>query len=275
MTTLLQGATPLVLMGAGRMGTAMLGGWLQNGLPPAGVTVIDPDPCAAATSLLREHSISHMPQFRGPLAAAFVVLAIKPQVMAPALAQLAGVLDTHARILSIAAGTTIETLETALGPRPIIRAMPNTPAQVAQAMTALCANERLTQDDRAVVEALMGAIGKIAWLDREALMDAVTALSGSGPAYVFYMAECLARAGAAAGLDEEDAMAMARQTILGAAVLLDHSEESAAILRRNVTSRGGTTAAALEVLMDENTGLAPLMRNAVAAAAARSRALAG
>jgi pyrroline-5-carboxylate reductase len=167
-----------------------------------------------------------------------------------------------------------EPLEAGLGPTAIVRAMPNTPAQIGRGITAAVANPRVTPAAKALVTALLEAVGEVVWVEDEALIDAVTAVSGSGPAYVFLLAECLAEAGVEAGLPPEIAARLARATVAGAGELLNRSELPHYQLRRNVTSPGGTTAAALEVLMGED-GLGPLMRRAVVAATKRSRELSG
>jgi pyrroline-5-carboxylate reductase len=200
------------------------------------------------------------------------VLAVKPQSMGEALPGLAALGNGTTLFLSIAAGTPIESLEAALGPRsPIVRAMPNTPAAIGRGITALVGNARADEPALALAEALMQAVGRTVRLSDESLMDAVTAVSGSGPAYVFLLIEALAAAGEAEGLGRDLALALARATVAGAGALAESSERSPAELRTDVTSPGGTTAAALAVLTD---GLPPLIRRAVAAAAARSRELA-
>ena len=253
------------------MGGALLDGWLDRGFSPHDIQVIEPGPLDGRRP--------HVAVFEGPaqLARDFdpavVVLAVKPQAMelvAPAY----GVYSS-AVFLSIAAGKTLATLSGLLGGEAaVVRAMPNTPAAVRRAMTVLVANQRVSEEQRRVCGDLMAAVGEIAWVDDEALMDAVTAVSGSGPAYVFLLAEALAEAGKSAGLPEDLAADLARGTVVGAAELLRQSPQAPEILRRNVTSPGGTTAAALELLMADD-GLASLMRRAIAAAAARSRELAG
>ncbi len=269
----LERVLPLVLVGAGRMGSALLRGWLHKGLPETGVTVVEPRLAAPAAALFNKWAVRHVVALQEPVSAGYLVLAIKPQAMGEAMARIAPLLGDDVVVVSIAAGTTIATLEAGLGRRPIVRAMPNTPAQVGQGVTALFANAQVSGDMFAGAEALMAAVGQTVRVDDEALMDAVTAVSGSGPAYVFYLVECLARAGEAAGLPPDTAQVLARQTICGAAGLLAEGAREAADLRRDVTSPGGTTAAALAVLRDDNAGLAALMQRAVEAAAARSRAL--
>lgn len=265
----------VTLLGCGKMGGAMLEGWLAGGLPPGAVTVIDPAPSdrvrALAVQGLRLNPAEAPP-------AAVCLLAVKPQMMEAALPAVAGLGLSGAGagtvFLSIAAGLSLDWFAARLGPVPIVRAMPNTPAAVGRGITALIGNAAVTPAQLALAEALLGAIGETVRLGAEAQMDAVTAVSGSGPAYIFLMIESLAAAGVAQGLPEDLAMRLARATVCGAGELAHRAPEPAAQLRVNVTSPGGTTAAALAVLM-AGDGLDPLMARAVAAAAARSRELGG
>lgn len=202
-----------------------------------------------------------------------VVFAVKPQVadtVVPAYRRWA---RPQTLFLSIVAGKTLAGLTRHLGPAAIIRSMPNTPAAIGRGITVACANPRVSVVQRRLCERLLAAIGESAWVEDEALIDAVTALSGSGPAYVFLLIEALAAAGEAEGLSSELALRLARSTVAGSGELALVSEDSPAQLRENVTSPGGTTRAALDVLMAAD-GLAPLIGRAVAAAAARSRELA-
>lgn len=258
----------LVLLGCGKMGTALLAGWLAAGLPAGAVWVIEPNP----SDWLRASGV-HLNTGLPP-APSVAVLAVKPQMMGAALPALQALGDGETLFISIAAGTSIATFEAALGAQtPIVRAMPNTPAMVGRGITGMCGNAHASGAHLALAGALMAAVGQVVCLDGEHQMDAVTAVSGSGPAYVFYMIEALAQAGVAQGLAPDVAMQLARATVCGAGELAHQSGEAAAQLRVNVTSPGGTTAAALAHLMDEGTGLAPLMARAVAAAAARGREL--
>lgn len=261
----------LLLMGCGKMGSAMLRGWLDAGVRADAVTVIDPYPSQWLQSIADKGLQLNPPQPKRPKVC---VLAVKPQMMgdaAPALASFGG---GGTVFVSIAAGTTIATLENYLGTNtPIIRCMPNTPAAVGRGITALFGNEAATGMDIVLSEKLLGAVGKTARLQEEDQMDAVTAVSGSGPAYVFYLIEILAEAGEAEGLSAELAMSLAKATVAGAGHLAEHSEHHPSELRIHVTSPAGTTAAALEVLMDEQRGLQPPLSKAVARAAARSREL--
>ncbi|MBH0239305.1 pyrroline-5-carboxylate reductase [Methylobrevis albus] len=267
-------AAPLVLVGAGKMGGAMLAGWLDRGLPPAGVTILDPALHESAGSFLAR-GVRHA---ESPAAidgaARVLVLAVKPQSMATVLPSVVPLVGPETIVVSVAAGTPLATIGAVLGSGPIVRVMPNTPAQVGRGMSACIGNAAVGDGERRLVTALMDAIGETAWLDDEGEIDAVTGVSGSGPAYVFYLVECLAAAGRAQGLAPDLAMVLARQTVTGAGELLHRSDLSAATLRQNVTSPNGTTFAALEVLMAPD-GLEPLMTAAVAAATARARGLAG
>ncbi|MDJ0631315.1 MAG: pyrroline-5-carboxylate reductase [Rhodobacter sp.] len=258
----------LVLLGCGKMGSAMLAGWLDRGLSPGSVWVIDPQPSEWVQGM-DVHLNEGVPD--DP---AIALIAVKPQVMGSALPLLQQLGGGRTLFLSVAAGTPIAMFEAVLGAEaPVIRAMPNTPAAVGKGITALIGNDRVDEGGMALAEALLAAVGQTVRLDGEAQMDAVTAVSGSGPAYVFHMIEALAAAGVAEGLPERLAMQLATATVAGAGALAERAEESPAQLRVNVTSPGGTTAAALEVLMEEGAGLLPLMKRAVAAAADRSREL--
>jgi len=268
----LAGAAPLVLVGAGKMGGAMLAGWLKGGLDPADVVIIDPAPPEEMASLIAEKGLRHDVSAPDDVAASVLVVAVKPQMMDAVLPTVKPVVGDKTLVVSVAAGTKIVTLAEGLGATCVVRAMPNTPAQVGRGMTVAVGNSQVSEAQKELVTALLSAIGLVAWVDDEGAIDAVTAVSGSGPAYVFHLVEALAEAGRAAGLDADLAMTLARQTVTGAGELLHQSDLDAATLRKNVTSPGGTTAAALEVLMGEG-GLTPLMTQAVAAAAKRSREL--
>jgi pyrroline-5-carboxylate reductase len=255
------------------MGSALLEGWLARGLPPTAITVLDPNPSSRLDALASQGlRLNGDP----PPDAVVAVLAVKPQTMQAALPRLAGLGGGGTVFLSIAAGTPLRALGAALGERtPVVRAMPNTPAAIGRGVTALVGNAAAREEDLQLAEALMGAVGQTVRLRSEAQMDAVTALSGSGPAYVFLMVEALAAAGEAEGLDAALALRLARATVAGAGQLAETTDAPPARLREDVTSPGGTTAAALEVLMNDADGLKPLLRRAVGAAAARSRELAG
>ena len=267
---------PLLLAGAGKMGGAMLAGWLARGLDPRCVVVQDPQPAPEVAELLGANGIETSDRLEAlAKPPAVMVVAVKPQVMETVFAPLAKLAGPATLVLSIAAGKRIAGFERHLPPgTAVVRAMPNTPAAIGRGITVCVANAHATPAQRAIADELLSATGEVAWVDDEALIDPVTAVSGSGPAYVFLLAECLAAAGQAAGLDAALAMRLARATVAGSGELLARSDLSPAQLRQNVTSPGGTTAAALSVLMGEG-GLQELMRKAVAAATDRGRELAG
>lgn len=263
------GQRGLVLLGCGKMGSAMLEGWLAGGLPAASVWVVDPHP----SDWLRGIGGLHLNEDL-PASPAIALIAVKPQMMEAALPRLAPMGGGGTLFLSVAAGTPIRYYEDVLGPgTPVIRAMPNTPAAIGKGISALIGNGVSTQAHMELAEALLSAIGQTVRLDNEAEIDAVTGVSGSGPAYVFLMIEALAAAGEAEGLPAELSMRLAVATVAGAGALAEASGEAPAQLRWNVTSPNGTTQAGLEILMDEREGLPDLMRRTVAAAAARSREL--
>jgi len=265
----------LVLVGGGKMGAAMLAGWLERGIPATAVTIVEPD-AGTAAGLRDRHAVvvhddpSAIPESASP---DVVVFAVKPQVMDAAIPGYGRFVRPQTVFLSIAAGRTIESFERILGTAAVVRAMPNTPAAVGRGITVACANPLVVEGQRQICDELLGAVGEVAWVDDEALLDPVTAVSGSGPAYVFLLTECLAEAGVDAGLPPALSDRLARATVSGAGELLRQSEEDAAVLRQNVTSPGGTTAAALEVLMSPD-GMLQLMSAAVDRAAQRSRELA-
>jgi pyrroline-5-carboxylate reductase len=262
-----------VLIGAGKMGSALLEGWLRLGLDPNAIAVIEPQP-SADIAALAARGVRLNPAAAALSDAAAIVIAVKPQAASEALPATAPFASASTVVVSIMAGRTLGFLQSALGPgRALVRAMPNTPAAIGRGITVAVA-QNADAAQRALADRLLAATGAVEWIDDEALMDAVTAVSGSGPAYVFLLAEALAAAGIAAGLPPALAQKLARETVTGAGELLHRSPLAAAALRANVTSPGGTTAAALAVLMGED-GLTALMTRAIAAAAARSRELAG
>lgn len=268
----------LLLVGCGKMGSALLERWLDHGLAAGAVTVVEPHGETAA-ALRQRHHVTVIPSLAEAEDAApqVVVFAVKPQVMEETLPYYAGLGSGGGEkgplFVSIAAGRTIASLVHHLGAdAAIVRAMPNTPAAIGHGMTVACASASVSRDRRALAAALFTAVGAFAWIESEDLLDPVTAVSGSGPAYVFLLAECLAEAGVAAGLDEDLAHQLARATISGSGALLQWSDIPAAELRENVTSPGGATEAALEVLMT-GPGLQKLLTEAVAAATARARQL--
>lgn len=261
----------VVLAGAGKMGSALLTGWLARGLDPKRVIVVEPYPSDDIRSLAAG-GIRLNPAAKEAGAAAALVIAVKPQTFGDAAPALRPLVESPTLVVSIMAGTTIAMLDTVCGGS-IVRAMPNTPAAIGRGITVAVAAKGVNEKQRAMADALLRATGAVEWIDDEALMDAVTAVSGSGPAYVFLLAEELARAGVSAGLPADLAAKLARETVAGSGELLHRSGLDAAKLRQNVTSPGGTTAAALNVLMGEH-GLNELMTRAVAAATKRSQELA-
>jgi pyrroline-5-carboxylate reductase len=261
----------LVLAGAGKMGGAMLSGWLARGLDAGRVVVIEPHP-SAEISALSTKGVRLNPRAKEVGAVATLVVALKPQTFREAGAMLKSFAGPSTLVVSIMAGTTIAGIETVCGGS-VVRAMPNTPAAIGRGITVAVAAKTVSADQRADADALLRATGSVEWVDDENLMDAVTAVSGSGPAYIFLLAEELARAGVAAGLPQELATKLARETVAGSGELLHRSDAPSATLRQNVTSPGGTTAAALEVLMGRD-GLQSLLTRAVAAATKRSKQLA-
>jgi len=259
----------IALAGAGKMGGAMLTGWLAGGLDANRVIVVEPFP-ADDIKALAAKGVRLNPKDAGT--ADTLVVAVKPQMFreaGPALKKLVG---PGTLVVSIMAGTPIAVLEAVCGGM-VVRAMPNTPAAIGRGITVAVAAKNVSAAQRATADALLRATGSVEWVDDESLMDAVTAVSGSGPAYVFLLAEELARAGVEAGLPAELATKLARETVAGSGELLHRSEQDSATLRQNVTSPGGTTAAALEVLMGRD-GMQPLMIRAIAAATKRSKELA-
>ncbi len=271
----MRSSEPLLLVGCGKMGGALLTAWLERGLNPAKVTVIEPFSEAVARFAERGvQCVADIAERAPEPVPAVVVFAVKPQKKDDVLPSYRPLVRPETVFLSIAAGKTIGFMESHLGAEAaIVRAMPNTPAAVGRGITVLCANPRASVEQRADCGVLMEAAGEVAWVEDEALLDPVTAVSGSGPAYVFLLIETLAQAGVEAGLPEPLAMQLARATVSGAGELVQRTEEDAATLRQHVTSPGGTTAAALKVLMAEE-GLQPLMTRAVAAAKRRSHELA-
>lgn len=266
----------LLLAGAGKMGGAMLAGWLDRGLDPRQIIVQDPAPPPESAALLSKHGI----EIRQPGTAlaeppAVILVAVKPQMMDQVFPELATQAGSDTLVLSVAAGKTIASFEAHLpAGGAVVRSIPNTPAAIGRGITVCCANAAVTAAQRETCQSLLSAVGEVGWVEDEGLIDAATAVSGSGPAYVFLLVECLAEAGRAVGLDAELAMRLACATISGSGELLRQSGLDPATLRKNVTSPGGTTAAALAVLMAED-GLQPLMTRAAEAAARRSRELSG
>jgi pyrroline-5-carboxylate reductase len=261
----------IALAGAGKMGGAMLTGWLAQGLDPKRVVVIEPHPSSEINALAAK-GVRLNPSAKQVGEVDTLVVAVKPQSFREAGAALKPFTGSSTLVVSIMAGTTIASLEAVCGGS-VVRAMPNTPAAIGRGITVAVAARSVSAAQRATADALLRATGTVEWVAKESLMDAVTAVSGSGPAYVFLLAEELARAGVEAGLPEELATKLARETVAGSGELLHRSDLASATLRQNVTSPGGTTAAALDVLMGPN-GLHALLTRAVAAATQRSKDLA-
>lgn len=265
--------TRILLIGCGKMGGALLHGWRADPSLGPFVTVEPGDGDAEFRGLAGVACVKRAADIPAAFAPDAIVVATKPQTMGEALPPYR-TLAANALVLSIAAGRKLAFLESHLGAVAAIRAMPNTPAAIGRGISICVANTRATPAHRDLATKLMGAVGEVGWVADEDLIDAVTAVSGSGPAYVFLLAETLAAAGVKAGLPAELAMRLARATVAGAGELLHRSPESAEQLRKNVTSPKGTTQAALDVLMAED-GLAPLLEKAVRAARDRGRELAG
>ena len=265
--------SPIIsLIGCGKMGGAMLRGWLAAD----NVTHVDIlEPYGHARLPKTEIFTDTAAFIKDARKPDIIVLAVKPQMMAEVCTALKNFTPPHALILSIAAGKTIASFETIFGAsQPVIRVMPNTPAAIGKGISVAVANKHVTPAQRETAHALLTAIGMTEWIDDEALMNAVTAVSGSGPAYVFHLIEVLATAGERAGLSPALSMKLARQTVIGSAALAETDTDlPASKLRENVTSPGGTTAAALEVLM--NGDLQKIYDRAIGAATQRGRELAG
>ncbi len=262
------GSGGLLLLGCGKMGSAMLSGWLERGLAPAAVHVVEPHP----SDWLKASGV----QLNGPVPAApaVVLVAVKPQMIGAALPSLQAMGGGKTLFVTVAAGTTLASYAAILGAAtPVVRAMPNTPAAIGRGITAICGNGAATPAHLTLAEGLLRAIGQVVRLEGEHQMDAVTALSGSGPGYVFHLIEAMAAAGQAVGLGAELSMQLAKATVAGAGALAEVAGQSPAELRLAVTSPGGTTAAGLAVLMAPEGGLTDLMTRAVQAATARGQQL--
>ncbi|PVB60313.1 pyrroline-5-carboxylate reductase [Labrenzia sp. 011] len=265
---------PFVLVGAGKMGGAMLSGWVADGIDASALMVCDPHLSDEMDALLKEHGIRHVTAMPVDLRAGMVLIAVKPQMMDAVLPSLTSAVASDTLVLSVAAGTPVSRFEAAFGTVPVCRCMPNTPAMVKRGITAVYPTAAVSEESKKDVTRLMSAIGRVVWLESEDQIDLVTGVSGSGPAYVFYLAEALSEAGRQAGLPAEIAEELAVATVCGAGELMHRSGEHPSVLRKNVTSPNGTTAAALDVLMGAD-GLQPVMTEAVAAAVKRARELAG
>ncbi len=267
-------AGPIVLIGAGNMGGAMLAGWLKSGISGSDLLVIDPGPPPAMAKLITDNGARHVTSAPEGLKAGVLFLAVKPQVMGAVLPPLKSLVGPETVVVSVAAGTTLSFMQSHLGEAAMVRAMPNTPAMIGRGVTGAFANGTVSAEKRELVHNLLKVSGPVEWVQTEADIDAVTAVSGSGPAYVFYLVECMAEAGRKAGLEADLAMRLARETVAGAGELLHQSPDDASKLRQNVTSPGGTTAAALNILMADD-GMQPLFDKAIAAARKRAEELAG
>ncbi|HFC05190.1 MAG TPA: pyrroline-5-carboxylate reductase [Rhizobiales bacterium] len=264
----------LVLLGAGKMGGAMMEGWLAAGVVPSQIVVFDPAPPKEIVTLIKNHGLKHNPEISSLSNVEVILAAVKPQILDEAVVPFLPLKSQKPLILSIAAGRTISCFESHFGTdAAVIRTIPNTPAAVGRGITAMAVNGNVSDGQVALAKALLQSIGDVVSVDSEDQIDAVTGLSGSGPAYVFYMTECLAKAGEAQGLSADVAMKLARATVEGSGELMRSSGTEAATLRENVTSPNGTTLAGLQVLMAEN-GLEDLMKRTVDAATRRSRELA-
>ncbi len=262
---------PVMLVGAGKMGVALARGWLDAGLAPSNLILVDPVPGEAARALADDYGVVLNIDASG-LLPNVLVLAVKPQIIDPVMDSLRPIVGPHTLAVSIAAGIDIERLSRGLDTGRVVRTMPNSPAQIGKGITGAVAGADVDEDDREMAEALLQAAGPVVWFDDEGQLDAVTAVSGSGPAYVFHLVEALAEAGRRQGLSDTVAEQLARQTVIGSAALLEADASTPATLRENVTSPNGTTAAGLAVLMGEG-GLVDLLDRTVAAARRRSEEL--
>lgn len=262
----------ICLVGAGNMGGAMLAGWLESGISADRINVVDPKPTNEMALLFKESGVDHFISAEDAPIVDVLFVAVKPQIIELVLPNMMEMIGDKTAVVSVAAGTTISTIASYVGEVAIVRAMPNTPALMRRGVTGCFANKNTTADQIAQVTQLLGAIGKVVWVESEKQIDAVTAVSGSGPAYVFHLAECMAIAGVEAGLPEGVAEMLARETIAGAGEMLSQLDESSAQLRKNVTSPNGTTAAALDVFMSD-PNLESLVSRAIAAAKKRSEEL--
>lgn len=255
-----------MLVGAGKMGLALARGWLDAGLAPGNLILVDPNPGSHARDLAEDYGLTLNDKAVG-LQPNILVIAVKPQIMDSVLAGLGAVIGPHTLAVSVAAGIQLDRLGRGLTTGKVVRTMPNTPAQIGKGVTGAVAGPDVTPRERDSISALLSASGSLFWFETETDLDAVTAISGSGPAYVFHLVEAMAQAGEALGLSPTIAMQLARQTVIGSAAMLEADPASAAVLRENVTSPNGTTAAGLSVLMAE---LPDLMTRT--ASAARKRA---
>lgn len=268
-------AGTILLAGAGKIGAALLSGWLREGIDPSRILVQEPNLSSEAAALLKAHAIRSAPAFsKLPAPPSVIVVAVKPQVMDEVFAGIAPLAGPGTVVMSIAAGKSIASFERSLKKgAAVVRAMPNLPASIGRGITGMVANAHVTAEQKDLCQKLLAAVGEVVWVDDETLIDAITAVSGSGPAYVFLLTEALAKAGEAAGLDARTALQLACATVSGSGELMRQSGSAPATLRQNVTSPGGTTAAALDVLMRKSGGLDELLKEAVLAAKKRGREL--
>lgn len=263
---------PVVVVGPGKMALAMARGWLAAGLPANDLVLVNPGEGKLAKAFIAEHGGTLVPTVEG-LHPRILLMAVKPQKFAEVMPQVKGAVGPETVVVSVAAGLSIAAIQAGLGTKKIVRTMPNTPSQVGKGMTGAVAPADVNAAERAAVDALLKASGKVVWFEDEAKIDMLTAISGSGPAYVFHVVEAMASAGEKLGLTPDEAMLLARQTIVGAAALLEaDADVPASVLRENVTSPNGTTAAALAVLMGAE-GIGPVFDKATAAARARAEEL--
>jgi pyrroline-5-carboxylate reductase len=257
------------------MGGAMLEGWLKQGIDRSKVSVLDPEPPKEVRALIKQSGLSFNPPINTLFDAQVVVIAVKPQIAGDVLPAIAALRDTLPLVVSIVAGKRLAFFEQHFGARAsIVRTMPNTPAAIGRGITAMVANRNVSREQLDLAGALLSAVGEVVTVESESQIDAVTALSGSGPAYVFYLTECMTEAGTKLGLPKEMAAQLARATVAGAAELMRTSGLPAGTLRQNVTSPNGTTQAALQILMADD-GMMKLFERALTAAEKRSRELAG
>jgi pyrroline-5-carboxylate reductase len=266
----------LVLIGAGKMGTAMLQGWLDAGIEPDQVTIFDPSPPPETMAVIKQYSISHNPSVGSVSGVEAILVAIKPQMVDEVLPSMADLATNNPLVVSVVAGKTISAFRQHFGSDvPVIRTIPNTPAAVGRGITAMAASDGVSREQSALATALLASLGEVVSVSDEAMIDACTAISGSGPAYIFYMTECMTAAAMELGLPADIAEQLARATVAGAGELMRATGTPAGVLRENVTSPKGTTHAALQVLMADGDGMKQLMVRATAKAEQRSRELAG
>lgn len=266
----------LVLIGAGKMGTAMLQGWLEAGVTGDQVTIFDPAPPPETMAVIAQYSISHNPPLNSVDGVEAILVAIKPQMVDEVLPAMADLAKDNPLVVSVVAGKTIAAFRQHFGETtPIIRTIPNTPAAVGRGITAMAASDGVSAEQSKLATALLASLGEVVTVTDEALIDACTAISGSGPAYIFYMTECMTAAAKKLGLPADIAEQLARATVAGAGELMRATGTPAGVLRENVTSPKGTTHAALQVLMADEDGMKQLVIRATAEAEKRSRELAG